>query len=82
MEFQIKKESEATDKLPECRQVVVTFNTQREIDQLYAMLNFVPILEALDTAEGAEAWRSLKGFLQPHNYTFWHCRLSNAYSKK
>lgn len=81
MEFQIKKELEATDKLSEDKQTVITLNTQREIDQLYAILNFVPIIEALDTAEGADAWRSLKEFLQPRNHSFWHIRLSNAYTK-
>jgi hypothetical protein len=82
MQFQNKKKLEATDKLSEDKQVVITLNTQREIDQLYAMLNFVPIIEALDTAEGADAWRSLKGFLQQHNYSFWHNRLSNSCSKR
>lgn len=83
MEIEYKKEPteiKETDILPETQQVVITLTTQREIDQLYAMLNFVPIMEALDTAEGADDWRSLKGFLQPRNYPFWHKRLSNRYS--
>ena len=79
MEFKIKKELESTNKLPEHLQVVITLDTQREIDQLYALINFVPIIEALDTLEGADVWRSLKGFLQPRNYVFWHNRLSNRH---
>lgn len=72
MQFQNKKKSKVTDKLPEHQQVVITLDTQREIDQLCAILNFVPILEALDLDKGVDVWRALKGFLQPHANTFWH----------
>ena len=82
MHVKYKKELKATDKLPEDKQVVIVLDTQREIDQLYAILNFVPIIDALDTAEGADSWRSLKGFLQPQNYPFWHSRLSNIHKKE
>lgn len=80
MNVEYKKKLETTDKLSEDKQVVITLTTQREIDQLYAILNFIPIIEALDTAEGAKNWRSLKCFLQPQNYPFWHNRLSNRCS--
>jgi hypothetical protein len=63
-------------KLPLKKQVHIILETQEEIDQLFAMLNCIPIAEAIETEDND--WNGLKEIL-PHsnNCIHWHKRLSD-----
>ena len=80
MEIEYKKEPteiKETDILPETQQVVLTLTTQREIDQLYALLDYNPIRRALKIGGSLDTWYSAKVFLNATDYLFWYNRLSN-----
>lgn len=57
------------------RPVQITFEYQHEIDQLYALLNFVPIITVLE--EGTGEWKKLRSYLRHRQIdsSYWHARL-------
>lgn len=60
--------------LPPRKQLYITIETQEEIDQLFAMLNYVPVIEALNIE--SSDWVDLREKLpKSENYTHWHRRL-------
>jgi hypothetical protein len=63
-------------KLPPKKQVHIILETQEEIDQLFAILNCIPIAEAIEAEDND--WNELREIL-PHSnkYCHWHNRLSN-----
>lgn len=64
--------------LPPEQQVHITLEKQEEINQLYAMLNFIPIAEAINIK--GSGWENLKKMLKENglseNYFGWHNLLS------
>jgi hypothetical protein len=75
MEFKNRKKLNPTGILPNEEQVVITLKTQQEIDQLFAVLNFRPIRNALTDIRGRQPWEPLKKFLKTRDYSHWHARL-------
>lgn len=64
-----------TKILPKHQQVTITLETQKEIDQLYSMINFIPIIEAVDLRDSD--WISLKeSLLETPTYRTWHNKLN------
>jgi hypothetical protein len=81
MKFNIgPPKADNTEILPKHQQVIITLETQKEIDQLYAMINFVPIIEAVDLRKGD--WISLRENLSSTPiYNTWHEKLSKMLRK-
>jgi len=54
--------------------IQITLEYQEEIDQLYALLNFVPVARVLE--EGTGEWKKLQGCLRDRqtNSNHWHTR--------
>lgn len=63
-----------TTLLPLEQRIHITLETQEEIDQLYAMLNYVPIIDALDIRNND--WYALREILsKTDKYLHWHNNL-------
>lgn len=75
MKFKNKKELNSKSILPNEEQVVITLETQEEIDQLFAVLNFSPIRDTLTDSHGKRSWEPLKEFLKTRDCDHWHTRL-------
>lgn len=66
--------------LPTDEQIHIILKKQEEIDQLFAMLNYAPIVKALDMHNND--WYSLKKFLpRTSDYLKWHDTLCKQYRK-
>ena len=75
MNFMIgEKKQESTALLPLNKQVHISLETQEEIDQLYALLNYRPITEALSIYNN-DWFRLKKALIRSPNCTIWHNRL-------
>jgi cell division protein FtsX len=77
MNFAIGEEKQIpTTLLPLDKQVHITLETQEEINQLFAMLNYTPIVDALNMHNND--WHRLKQILDSNDgYLDWHARLCN-----
>lgn len=64
-------------KLSLKKQVHITLETQEEINQLFAILNFIPISSAIDLENND--WLTVKEQLKATDYFQWHANLNSAY---
>lgn len=64
--------------LPPEQQIHITLETQEEIDQLFAMLDFVPIMEAINVEDSA--WINLREKLaRTENCFEWYSLLNDHF---
>lgn len=77
MKFSIgSQKKNHTKTLPKHQQVTIILETQKEIDQLYAMINFIPIIDAVDLRNSD--WISMRESLSPSPiYHDWHRKLGD-----